>query len=84
MSRELFYKIRAILLRDWDPLNVGDNPHLEDEYDAYIPELLREATNKDENSIKEKLIDIENRVGVGVAPEQRNIAIMKLIQLLSG
>jgi hypothetical protein len=33
--------IRAILLRDWDPLNVGSNPNLSDEYDAYIPELAR-------------------------------------------
>jgi hypothetical protein len=30
-------EIRAILLGLWDPLSIGDNPHLSDEYDAYIP-----------------------------------------------
>lgn len=34
-------KIRTILFEDWDPLGVGDNPHLSDEYDDYIPGILR-------------------------------------------
>ncbi len=33
--------VRAILLKDWDPLIVGDNPNLADEYDRYIPEIIR-------------------------------------------
>lgn len=33
--------IRVILLKDWDPLGVGDNPNLADEYDSYIPAILR-------------------------------------------
>jgi hypothetical protein len=37
--------IRTILLEDWDPLGVGDNPHLSDEYDAYIPGILRLLDN---------------------------------------
>jgi hypothetical protein len=28
-------RVRAILLKDWDPLIVGDNPHLSDEYDDF-------------------------------------------------
>jgi len=31
--------VRAILLRDWDPSSVGENPNLAD--DSYIPGLLR-------------------------------------------
>jgi hypothetical protein len=29
-------RVRDILLKDWDPLVVGDNPHLTDEYDDLI------------------------------------------------
>jgi hypothetical protein len=32
--------IRTILLKDWDPLIVGDNPHLSDENDDLIPSRL--------------------------------------------
>jgi hypothetical protein len=34
-------EIRAILLKDWDPLGIGDNPNLADEYEHYIPAILR-------------------------------------------
>jgi hypothetical protein len=33
-------RIRTILLRDWDPLIVGDKPNLSDEYDDLIPSSL--------------------------------------------
>lgn len=33
--------MRAILLRDWDPLVVGGNRYLTDEYDDYLPGALR-------------------------------------------
>ncbi len=34
-------RIHAILLGDWDPLGVDGNPHLSDEYDRYVPDILR-------------------------------------------
>jgi len=33
-------RLRAILLSEWDPLCIGDNPKLADEYDRYLPILL--------------------------------------------
>ena len=33
-------RVRDILLKDWDPLIVGDNPHLTDEYDDLILGIL--------------------------------------------
>ena len=33
--------IRQILLHDWDPIGVGDDPDARDEYDFYIPRLYR-------------------------------------------
>src|SRR5262245_7382612 len=32
--------IRNILLTDWDPLGIGDNPNLANEYDDYILGIL--------------------------------------------
>jgi len=40
-----FFEIQAILLHEWDPLSVGDNPHLAGEYDSYIPSLRRLLEN---------------------------------------
>ena len=39
-SEQLREQVRNILLMVWDPLCVGDNPNLADEYDKYIPLLL--------------------------------------------
>ena len=33
--------VREVLLRDWDPLGVGDNPSLSDEYDRYVGTACR-------------------------------------------
>jgi hypothetical protein len=41
MNDDRTRRIRATLIRDWDPPEVGDNPHLSDEYDRYIPGILR-------------------------------------------
>ena len=37
---EIGDRLRGVLLSVWDPLCVGDNPKLADEYDRYIPTLL--------------------------------------------
>jgi hypothetical protein len=39
-TAELRQRLRAILLSEWDPLCVGENPNLADEYDRYMPALL--------------------------------------------
>ena len=40
-DKQLEYSIRNILLKEWDPNCVGDNIHLRDEYDPFIPEILK-------------------------------------------
>ena len=37
--------IRSILLSDWDPIGIGDNPNLSDEYDRYINAILHLLLN---------------------------------------
>lgn len=36
-NEDVVRNIRTVLLTDWDPLIAGENPHLPDEYDNYIP-----------------------------------------------
>lgn len=33
--------VRELLLEKWDPINVGDNPNLADEYDTVVPEVVK-------------------------------------------
>ena len=38
-ARRYHHAIREILLRDWDPIGVGDIAEAQDEYDSYIPSI---------------------------------------------
>lgn len=59
--------VRAILLRDWDPLVVGGNRYLIDEYDDYILGALRLIeSNCSAAQLQSYLEDIER--GWGTAP----------------
>ncbi|MGB6176653.1 MAG: hypothetical protein WBF43_10045 [Methylocella sp.] len=54
--------IRTILLKEWDPLIVGDNPHLSDEYDDLIPSIVGLVENHCTlEQLERYLKDIEER-----------------------
>ena len=38
-ARRYHESIRAILLKDWDPIGVADIPEARDEYDSYVGQL---------------------------------------------
>lgn len=40
-AREIQAAIREILLREWDPIGVGDAPQAQDEYDGYVGGVYR-------------------------------------------
>jgi hypothetical protein len=40
-AREIQEQIRLILLRDWDPVGVQDEPNAQDEYDSYVGGVYR-------------------------------------------
>lgn len=70
--------IRTILLSDWDPLVVGDNPNLTDEYDDYLPGALRLIeSNCSAAQMQSYLEDIEKgwgtEPGPGAARAAKNI-----------
>lgn len=73
--------IRRILLQDWDPMGVGDNPNLTDEYDAFIPtiyKMLNSNCTYDQLTAYLKSIE-ENDVETAVSAAARHIAVEKLL-----
>ena len=75
-------KIREILFREWDPLDVRDNPNLSDEYDAYLAKVADLIRNgKAASEIAEHLMRIEESLGVNPPPERRTRAAIALEHL---
>lgn len=59
-AREIQQNIRLVLLRDWDPIGVHDEPMAQDEYDAYVGSVYRLlASGATEQQIAEHLWCIE-------------------------
>jgi hypothetical protein len=74
-------EVRTILLKEWDPLNVGDNPNLADEYESYLPELLKFLkAHHSIHEIADYLEGIENSFGI-TPPSARRV---KAAALLAG
>jgi hypothetical protein len=73
--------LRAILLKEWDPLEVGDNPNLFDEYELYLPGILSFVNaGHTSNEIAEYLKGIEESLEITLPAERR----MTVARLLSG
>jgi len=76
-------KIRDILVDVWDPLFIGENPNLRDEYDSYIPSIYKSLM--DGISIQELtglLVSFERKFGeedVSVEDCKRAAAALKKI-----
>lgn len=65
-------KIRSILMNEWDPISVGGNPNLADEYDTYIPlfiEMIERRCSVTE--LSKQLERIESSLGLSPPPEGR-------------
>ena len=84
MSSDLLKHIKSILLYDWDPIMIGDNHLLNDEYDNYAVEIYRLfATGQ---SSREVLYDYLMRsecetIGLSIENEKRMEVVDKLLCL---
>jgi len=59
-AREIQSQIAAILLHDWDPIGIADDPGARDEYDSYVGGVYRVlATGGSLAEIEAHLRDIE-------------------------
>jgi hypothetical protein len=75
--------IREILLEKWDPLNIGDNPHLSKDYDEFIPRIFKMLKDQPtEESVFDLLSSIECELGIPRPnPDQTKIAADALLHL---
>jgi len=82
MEVELDQQVRLVLRKEWDPVNIGDNEKLSNEYDKFIP-TIRDAIRR--SATEEKLVsllqDAENYIGVIVPIETRSSAARRLADL---
>lgn len=66
-SERLLEEIRGVLLREWDPIGVGDNPACRNEYDSYALTLCRYlGEGADEYKLTAYLGQVQ-RVGMGLS-----------------
>ena len=75
-------EIRTIFLKYWDPIQIGDNELLIDEYDNYVNSMFDylKGDNIDIDDIVDLLILFENEMGVETdLYTKRNVA-SKLIK----
>ena len=72
--------IRHILLADWDPIGIRDEPEAQDEYDSYLPAilgLLREGADADRIAAHLLRIEAED-MGLRPDPERARRVALKL------
>ncbi|MDR6530098.1 hypothetical protein J2800_000822 [Caulobacter rhizosphaerae] len=62
--RQRIERIRQVLFADWDPLQVGSNPNLSDEYDSYLPKVMAAIDTGGAEGIVDTLVQIEDDLGV--------------------
>jgi hypothetical protein len=78
-------KVREILLKDWDPLVVGENPHLTDEYDDHIPGILHLLdTHCTPEQLGQHLASIDSEWGGEPSWQRIERAVQKLLAVGEG
>jgi hypothetical protein len=61
--------IRQVLLEDWDPIGVRDEPNAQDEYDGYVGRIYRVlARGASQLQVAEELATIERRMSFKTEP----------------
>lgn len=79
-SKEIHAEIREILLKEWDPVGVGDIAEASDEYDGYIGGIYRLlALGADESKIVEHLYHIETAyMGLSLKKQRLHVVAQSL------
>lgn len=82
--KNIEFQTREILLRNWDPIGVESNPNLADEYDRYLPQILKVvcAPNSTVELVEAALLEIENGLGMLVPKQARHKTSLSLMLLV--
>jgi hypothetical protein len=76
----LIEKIRDVLISDWDPIGVGDNPNLREEYDSTLSPLLAALSKgAGEEELASILAAAETRFGIVSDDARRERTVTKLM-----
>src|SRR5437764_14442817 len=69
-AHQIQAQIREVLLREWDPIGVRDEPRAQDEYDSYVGGVYRLlASGASPRSVAAHLAKLEaEEMGLGVSP----------------
>ena len=79
---EVIEKVRDILISDWDPIGVGGNPNLRDEYDGALAPILQAlARSSNAGELTDLLTALEARYGAPRDGGGRTRAVEKLLAL---
>jgi len=79
--RLAFKAIHDVLISEWDPIGVGDEPLAQDEYDSYIPVIYRLISEGvDDLTIARHLEQIETE-SMGLSPSgDRNMQVARRLR----
>ena len=72
----IWREIHDTLLKEWDPIGIGDAPQAQDEYNSYIAGVYHLLTTRaSEEEIYKHLVKIETeRMEIGPCPNTRTAA----------
>jgi hypothetical protein len=76
--------IRLVLLHDWDPIGVAQEPQAQDEYDSYTGEVYRLlASAASEQQVADRLRNIEtDRMGLPATESSALLAVARKLKAL--
>lgn len=73
-ARQIQEAIGEILLREWDPIGVRDEPQAQDEYDSYVGGVYRLlASGASPQAVAEHLADLESGLLGFDSPSRRDL-----------
>ena len=58
-DHKIILEIRSVLINDWDPVKIGENPNLIDEYDSYIGLIIKVLI---QNSTVDEIVELLKRI----------------------
>lgn len=82
--KRVFAEVDAILLEDWDPIGINDEPEARDEYTTYVPGIINLLiADRSRKKLSAYLEELESDwMGVRV-PSERRVAVAKKLLSVS-
>lgn len=78
-EKELELRVGEVLHYLWDPCGVRDEPAARDEYETYIPMVLKEVLQGDSLIVAKKLAEIESKWMSAVSKESKLIEVGRVL-----